>query len=168
VGQQANFTVDAFPTTTFQGNVTQIRQAPINVQNVITYDVVVGVSNADLRLLPGMTANVKILTSEVANVLKIPNAALRFHPVDLKPPATVHAASGRKNRQDGGSTIWILGQDGKPKPVRVKLGITDGLYTAVQAGDLKPGDPIITGSLTKLPSGTAPARAQGPGAGPRF
>jgi HlyD family secretion protein len=168
VGQPANFNVDAYPTTTFQGTVTQIRQAPINVQNVITYDVVVGVSNADLKLLPGMTANVKILTSEAANVLKIPNGALRFHPVDLKPAATVHAASGRKNRQDGDSTIWILGQDGKPKPVRVTLGISDGVYTAVQAGELKPGDQVITGSLTKPPSSGAPARAQGPGAGPRF
>src|ERR1700730_11854731 len=115
-----------------------------------------------------MTAKVKILTSEAANILKIPNGALRFHPVDLKPPATVIAASGRKNRQDGGSTIWILGQDGKPSPVRVKLGITDGLYTAVQAGDLKPGDQVITGSLTKTPSSGAPAGGRGPGAGPRF
>ena len=167
LGQQASFTVDAYPTTTFQGTVTQIRQAPINVQNVITYDVVVGVSNADLKLLPGMTANVKILTSEASDVVKIPNAALRFHPVDLKPAGTVHAASGRKNRQDGGTTVWTLGQDGKPKPVRVKLGISDGVYTAVQSGDLKAGDQVITGSLMKAAS-TSASRAQGPGAGPRF
>ena len=169
VGQPANFTVDAYPTTTFQGAVTQIRQAPINVQNVITYDVVVGVSNSDLKLLPGMTANVKILTSEANNVVKVPNAALRFHPVDLKPASTVHAASGRK-RQDGTSTIWILGQDGKPKPVHVKLGITDGVYTAVQAGDLKAGDQVITGSLSK-PAASRSTSAMGGGGGgrgPRF
>jgi HlyD family secretion protein len=162
LGQPAKFTVDAYPRNTFQGAVTQIRQAPINVQNVITYDVVVAVPNPDLKLLPGMTANVKILTNEADAVLKIPNAALRFRPADLLAPTSVHAA-GR--RQDAGSTLWILGADGKPKAAKVTLGITDGLYTSVQSGDLKEGDRVITASLTKTAAATPTQRAP---QGPRF
>jgi HlyD family secretion protein len=157
LNQPARFTVDAYPTTIFHGAVTQIRQAPINVQNVITYDVVVGVANPDLKLLPGMTANVKVLTSEQDNVLKIPNAALRFHPADTQTQPQVQAASRKK--ADAGSTVWILGADGKPKPVNVTLGITDGLTTSVQAGELKEGDRVITGSLIKTPSTTAAQKA---------
>jgi HlyD family secretion protein len=157
LNQPARFTVDAYPTTIFRGAVTQIRQAPINVQNVITYDVVVGVANPDLKLLPGMTANVKVLTSEQDNVLKIPNAALRFHPADTQTQPQVQAASRKK--ADAGSTVWILGADGKPKPVNVTLGITDGLTTSVQAGELKEGDRVITGSLIKTPSTTAAQKA---------
>src|SRR6202171_3008448 len=115
VGQPVRFTVDAFPSQTFQGSVTQMRQAPINVQNVITYDVVVAVPNPDLKLLPGMTANVKILTNKEDNVLKVPNIALRFRPPDVKPDTAVRAA-GR--RQDAGSTVWIMDQDSKPKAVK--------------------------------------------------
>jgi len=160
MGQPARFTVDAYPGTTFQGAVTQIREAPINVQNVITYDVVVGVPNPDLKLFPGMTANVKILTNEAQDALKIPNAALRFRPADLPAPTSVHAA-GRKQRADG-TTVWVLGQDGKPRPVNVTLGISDGLYTAVSAGDLKPGDKVITASLTKTSTSTPAPRSFGP------
>ncbi|MGH7410866.1 MAG: HlyD family secretion protein, partial [Candidatus Methylomirabilis sp.] len=84
VGQPAIFTVDAYPGGIFKGKVVQIRQAPINVQNVITYNVVIGVSNQDLKLFPGMTANVKILVDRRENVLRISSAALRFRPPDLK------------------------------------------------------------------------------------
>ena len=163
LGQTARFTVDAYPGTNFLGTVTQIRQAPINVQNVITYDIVVGVPNPDLKLFPGMTANVKILTNEADAALKIPNAALRFRPADLAAPTSVHAA-GRKQQSDG-TTVWVLGQDGKPKPVKVTLGITDGLYTAVNAGDLKPGDKVITASVSKTSASSAPAPRS---FGPRF
>ncbi|HLG95140.1 MAG TPA: efflux RND transporter periplasmic adaptor subunit [Bryobacteraceae bacterium] len=155
LGQPVRFSVDAYPSTTFRGTVTQIRQAPINVQNVITYDIVVGVSNPDLKLFPGMTANVKILTAQSGDVLRIPNAALRFRPADLQPPTSVHAA-GRK-QQTNESTVWVLGPDGKPKPVKVTLGITDGQFTAITGGDLKPGDEIITASLMKAAS-SAPAQ----------
>ncbi len=79
-GQQASFTVDAYPKLVFKGAVTAVREAPINVQNVITYDAVIGVSNPDLKLFPGMTANVKILVDQRLNVLEVPNAALRYHP----------------------------------------------------------------------------------------
>jgi HlyD family secretion protein len=170
VGQPATFTVDAYPARTFAGTVTQIRQAPINVQNVITYDVVVGVANPDLKLLPGMTANVKIATAKQDEVLKIPNAALRFRPVNLntmRTPSAVHAAAPG-NRQRSGQLIWVLGKDGKPRPVRVQLGISDGNYTAVNSGDLQPGDEVIlsaVGGSAKSSSGSqgAPRFGRGPG-----
>ena len=165
LGQPVTFTVDAYPTTPFHGSVTQIRQAPINVQNVITYDVVVAVPNPDLKLFPGMTANVKILTNEVDAVLKVPNSALRFRPADLKPDATVRAA-GRK--QAAGTTIWVLGQDGNPAPVRVKLGITDGTYTAVDSGDLREGELVIVGSLNPTGAKPSPVAVGGRGRGPGF
>ncbi len=166
MGQATRFTVDAYPGTIFRGTVMQIRQAPINVQNVITYDVVVGVSNTDLKLLPGMTANVKILTSEKDDVLKVPNAALRFRPAEVKTENRVHAAG---KRQAAATNLYVLGPDGKPKAVQVKLGITDGQFTAVQASDLKEGDQVITASLTKTPSTTGSSSPMGGGGrGPRF
>ena len=94
VNQPATFTVDAYPGQTFTGSVTSIRKAPINVQNVITYDAVIGVSNADLKLFPGMTANVKILVNQRPHVLKVPNAALRYHPA-----AEAVASRGRQGRR---------------------------------------------------------------------
>jgi HlyD family secretion protein len=168
VGQPASFTVDAYPTRTFMGTVAQIRQAPINVQNVITYDVVVAVANPDQKLLPGMTANVRIATAKQDDVIRIPNAALRFRPVNLnfRAPSSVHAANGPARPRKDGQLIWVLGQDGKPRPVRVQLGISDGTYTAVNTGDLKPGDQVIlsaTGGNTKPSQGGAPRFGRGPG-----
>src|SRR5438094_2172236 len=98
VGQDVDFTVDAFPTRTFHGKVTQVRNAPINVQNVVTYDTVIGVDNKDLKLKPGMTANVSIIIAHKDNVLKISNAALRYRPANA--PTPERSASGQ-NR--GGS-----------------------------------------------------------------
>src|SRR6058998_2787120 len=82
VGQDVDFTVDAFPMRTFHGKVVQVRNAPITVQNVVTYDTVIGVSNPDLKLKPGMTANVSIIVAHKDNVLQIKNAALRYRPAD--------------------------------------------------------------------------------------
>src|ERR1700731_4450840 len=82
VGQAVDFTVDAFPTRTFHGKVVQVRNAPITVQNVVTYDTVIGVNNSDLKLKPGMTANVSIVIEHKDNVLQIKNAALRYRPAD--------------------------------------------------------------------------------------
>ena len=166
VGQQATFTVDAYPTRTFTGTVSQIRQAPINVQNVVTYDVVIAVSNPDQKLLPGMTANVKIATAAQDDVLKIPNAALRFRPVNLnfKSNGSVHAAAPQRKLQNG-QLIWVLGKDGKPRAVRVQLGISDGSYTAVLSNSLQPGDQVILSATGgKAPSATsAPRFGRGPG-----
>jgi HlyD family secretion protein len=166
LGQPVTFTVDAYPTAPFHGSVTQIRQAPINVQNVITYDVVVAVPNPDLKLFPGMTANVKILTNEVDAALKIPNSALRFRPPEAilktQNSGSVRAA-GKRQQDSAGATIWVMDQ-GKPKPVRVKLGITDGAYTAVESRNLHEGEPVI---LSAANTGNKPAQMGGGGRGGR-
>ena len=162
-GQQANFTVDAYPGHTFPGVVFQIRHAPMNVQNVITYDVVVRVDNNDLKLFPGMTASVKILTDKLSGTLKIPSAALRFRPADAP---TKGGGGGGKGRGGGGGspmqTVYVLGEDLKPKPVRIRLGPSDGNSVAVVGGDLKEGDRLITA----IASGAAPK--SGGGAPPGF
>ncbi len=137
VGQEVDFTVDAYPDMTFQGKVWQIRIAPITVQNVVTYDVVVFVGNKDLKLMPGMTANVSVIADREKDVLKIPNAALRFRP-----------AERAKTKVEKGTGVWIV-QDQKPRRISVKLGISDGSYTQVVSGDLSEGQEVIVESLAK-------------------
>jgi HlyD family secretion protein len=175
VGQEGVFTVDAYPGRTFHGGVVEIRQAPINVQNVITYDVVVAVSNPDLKLFPGMTANVKVLVDRRDNALRIPNAALRFRPLDAKdqPRAAAQRAFGqggpggpRASRNVGSQTIWIVGENGKPAPVSVKLGISDGTYSEVAGGNLTEGQEVIVG-LASTQAASAGQPFGGP-RGPRF
>src|SRR5215470_5416099 len=142
VDQPVTFTVDAFPGQAFMGAVTQIRENATNVQNVITYDVVIRFDNSELKLFPGMTANVRILTDRQTDVLKLPNAALRFRPADA--PAHEKGGGGGGGRGNFGGkggqnqgkgrgsgalgfqTVYLLGEDGKPKPERVRLGIGDG------------------------------------------
>jgi HlyD family secretion protein len=157
-GQDVNFTVDAYPSTHFRGVVSEIRKAPINTQNVITYDSVVTVPNPDLKLLPGMTANVRIQTGAEQNVLKVTNAALRFRPEDQ--PATRQSARGAQ------STVYVL-RDEKPVAVPITLGLSDGSYTAVKSGELNQGDPLITamnGTGTKSTTvAAAPRGRRGPG-----
>ena len=145
LNQPATFTVDAYPGTVFHGQVWQIRKAPINVQNVITYDVVIAVSNSDLKLFPGMTANVKILVDQRENVLKVPNAALRFQP----PEAWVGklGASGRHAALT--QSVWVLEASGKAKPIPVNIGITDGTDSEVTGGNLKPGDKVLIAAFPK-------------------
>ena len=121
VGQPATFTVDAYPGRVFKGTVTSIRKAPINVQNVITYDAVIGVSNPDLKLFPGMTANVKILVNQRANVLRVPNAALRYHPASETPaPAARPRRDARQPRRSRPSGSWTT--NNKPQRVVVTTG----------------------------------------------
>ena len=103
VGQEANFTVDSFPGRTFRGNVAQIRKAAQVVQNVVTYIGVIRTSNPDLELFPGMTANVRVIVDTRQNVLKVPNAALRFRPTGVAPePAGAAAAAGDTSAEDKG------------------------------------------------------------------
>src|SRR5256886_12280713 len=97
VNQDVDFTVDAFPTRTFHGKVVQVRNAPITVQNVVTYDTVIGVSNPDLKLKPGMTANVSIIVAQKDNVLQIKNAALRYRPAEGGPAEMSSAKADRKS-----------------------------------------------------------------------
>jgi HlyD family secretion protein len=135
VGQQASFTVDAFPRRGFSGEIRQIRKSPVNVQNVISYTVVISAANPDQSLLPGMTANVRVVVDNRENVLKIANAALRFRPgATQAPPA---AAPGR---------LWVPGPDGQPKAVEVRTGLTDGSSTEILEGPLKEGDEVIIGA----------------------
>jgi HlyD family secretion protein len=150
VGQETDFTVDAYPDTTFVGKVWQIRQAPITVQNVVTYDVVIQVSNLDLRLMPGMTANVSIVINRKKDVLKVSNAALRFRPERPAGSRNTSAESGQQKRPSG-PAVWVL-ENGKPKRVSVTIGITDGVNTEVVSGDLKEGQAIIV-EATKQSSG---------------
>jgi HlyD family secretion protein len=155
VGQKATFTVDAYPGTTFPAEVVQIRQAAINTQNVISYDVVIAISNADRKLFPGMTANVTIITDTVKDVLKLPNAALRVRISGTQSGDT-------QMRVPGASTVWTLEND-KPRPVHVRLGVTDGMYSAIEEGGLKEGMSVIVGTTAT----TTPA-AKAPAGGPRF
>ena len=156
-GKDATFTVDAYPGVPFSGTIRQVRLAPINIQNVITYNVVIGVDNKDLRLKPGMTANVSIVVAQRENVLKVPNAALRFIP-----PKSDIGDSPQREKQgakgDGrvgilpvggvvGSmrTVWRQGEDGELTPVVVKTGISDGAATEVESDALAEGDQVIVG-----------------------
>ncbi len=164
IGQTAGFTVDAYPGRPFHGLVTEIRKAPINVQNVVTYDVVIGVSNPDQKLFPGMTANVRVLVDRRDDVLRLPNAALRFRPTDAQPGAASGARSLGGRRDATAQTVWILGHDGKPQPAKVKLGITDGTFTEVVAGDLREGHEVIVGAAKQAAPGAGLA---GSGAGMR-
>ena len=158
------FTVDAFPGETFTGAVSQIRKAPQVSQNVVTYIVVVAVANPSGKLLPGMTANVKFVTAQKRDVLKVPNAALRFRPPGATPsvPATTPApeaqpANDRRRDSSGASegVIWVLGANGRPVPVRVMLGITDGAYTEVLRGELSTGQGILVGLESPTPAATS-------------
>jgi HlyD family secretion protein len=138
VGQDVEFTVDAYPDITFKGKVWQVRNAPITVQNVVTYDVVINVDNPEFKLKPGMTANVSIIVSIKKDVLKIPNAALRFKPDEKSKTAA----------QQKGSGVWILEQ-GKLKRLPISIGISDGNYTELVSGGIKEGQELIVESLTK-------------------
>jgi HlyD family secretion protein len=263
-GQRATFTVDAFPNETFSGAVTQIRKAAQNVQNVITYTVVVAVPNPEGKLLPGMTANVKLVTAEKPSVLKVPNAALRFRPAGVEggsppagrgaaaspaPPASgapagresleslrerlvrdlkltedqqrkldpileesraqfrglAGAAEGERRAQgqrireatrarireiltaeqralydqsneaggarggnSGGASgrVWMVGPDGAPKAVTVRLGLSDGSSTEVLGGGVTEGEDIIVGVTGG--GGPRPGGSSGPTGAPRL
>jgi HlyD family secretion protein len=154
VGQDVEFSVDAYPDTTFKGKVWQIRQAPITVQNVVTYDVVIQVSNKDLKLMPGMTANVSLIITTRHDVLRITNAALRFR-FSEKPAGAIGAGAAAAEKK--GPVVWVL-ENGKPKRVSLTPGISDGSYTEIVSGDLKEGQQLIVEALRKGkgPSSTAP------------
>ena len=174
-GMAASFTVDAYPGELFRGKIRQIRNAPQTVQNVVTYDAVIDVDNPELKLKPGMTANVTFVYAEKEDVLKVPNAALRFRPppallgdgkggaaarglpVRAGRPAPAREARRRRRapvrrgrrssrRRPDGRTVWTLTDD-KPASVKVKTGISDGTFTEVVEGELKAGDVVITDAL---------------------
>jgi HlyD family secretion protein len=166
-GQEVTFTVDAFPSRRFRGRVHQVRNAPIVVQNVVTYVAVVRIENKELLLKPGMTANVQFLVSRKEDVLTIPNMAMRFKPPEEKEEAqellrreqsrtapkvgerrTSRQSAARGSGAGGGGTrrvrIYLL-KDDKAQPVEIQLGITDGSRTEIRSGDLKENDLVIIG-----------------------
>lgn len=149
VGQEAAFTVDAFPGRRFQGRVTQVRKAAQVVSNVVSYTVVVSAANPDLILLPGMTANVRIVTAQKEDVLKVANAALRFRPPDEAQAAPAPRQSGAAARNAAGQgRLWLPGADGRPAAVEVRTGINDGNQTELLDTDLAAGRQVIVGVQT--------------------
>jgi len=160
VGQKATFSVDAFPERKFEGTLTQIRNSPTTVQNVVTYIGIIDVSNDDLALKPGMTATVSILAARRDGVLKLPNIALRF-----KPPTAAASAPGQNQRPGAtGSrrqSVWILDQ-GRLKNVPVRTGISDGTFSEILEGDLREGSDVVV-ETPSAASGTPPPRMFGPG-----
>ena len=191
-GLGGNFTVDAFPGRIFKSKITQIRKAPTTIQNVVTYTVILSADNPDLKLLPGMTANVKIVIDKREKVLKVPNAALRFRmpaagdvPSSVAPSSAAPAAGGaRKGGGAGGNRggvptirrIWMLEDEGlRSKAVQrmIKTGLTDGNFTEIMPDDdpklppLKVGDEVIIGiqspdSKSSGPASSSPSRPAGP------
>src|SRR5262245_23677788 len=152
VDQNVDFTVDAFPSRIFHGRVAQVRNAPITVQNVVTYDTVIEVNNADLKLKQGMTANVSIMVAHKDNVLQLKNAALRYRPVEAvageagsissqsgasqdgsRPPGAMKQGGAGRERRTSERTVYVLA-GGRPKPMQIKPGISDGIVTEVVEG----------------------------------
>ena len=153
-GTPSDFTVDAYPGHLFHGIVTQVRNAPVSIQNVVTYDVIIEVENRDLRLKPGMTANVSIVTASKEDALRVPNAAIRFKPAGATPD---------KKKP----TVWIRRNGGALVAILVTPGISDSLYTEIVDSGLRDGDPVIVG--LEAADATEPvAVPPGFGGGPRL
>ena len=154
-GDSAVFTVDAFPKRSFNGVVTQVRQSPQTVQNVVTYDVVVSVDNTDLALKPGMTAANRIITDQRTDVLRVPSQALRYAPVTAG--ATRRSGTAGRTRPAEQGRVWVL-RDGKPVRVAVTTGLDDETYTEVVKGELNPGDQVIIAEQRSNSGGAAAPR----------
>ena len=185
VDQKATFTVESYPGKTFEGRVTQLRQAPITVQNVVTYDVVVSVDNPDLLLFPGMTANTRVIIDARADALRVPAQALKFTPrserghgggssdadaADTTPAGTGSdgASAGTGGRRPRGARVWLV-RDGQPTPVKVSAGLSDGTLVEVTSGDLHEGDHVVVKEIGSDDAKTTHPAAPGGGLrGPRF
>ncbi|HEY6873075.1 MAG TPA: efflux RND transporter periplasmic adaptor subunit [Geobacteraceae bacterium] len=167
-GQPVSFTVDAYPEAHFTGTVTQIRNAPVVTQNVVTYVVVVGVDNKELRLKPGMTANVTIETARRDNVLRIPSAALRFRPKGGKEAKGKPAgAAPRATGKEPGQQVFIPGPEGKPVAVQVRTGVANDGQVEMVEGNLKENDEVIVEQVSSQKK-SAGGMGGGPPMGPRF
>jgi len=141
-GNKATFTVDAYPKRLFEGTVTQVRQSPQTVQNVITYDVVVSVDNSDLALKPGLTAATRIVVDQRSDVLRVPNQALRYIP-------TGTALGDTKQTR-----VWVL-RNGTPTPVQVMSGLDDDDFAQIVQGDLKVDGKVIVAEQRNSANGRA-------------
>jgi len=162
-GQKVRFNVDAFPGERFAGQVTQIRKSPQSNNNVVTYAVIARVGNPELKLLPGMTANARILTEERERVLKVPNEALRFRP--LQPDGTPVKLEVRAREEGPGipGRVWVANGRETPKPVNLRLGVSDGRYTEILKGEVREGAEIILAAEEGAKKNAAPARPLGMG-----
>jgi HlyD family secretion protein len=143
-GMEVEFGVDAYPSERFRGTVKQVRYSPQEIQNVVTYDAVVSVENPELKLRPGMTAEVVFLVEQRDDALLVPSAALRFVP----PQETLAAVVPPADEPDDGTptrVVWVLGEQDVPRPVRVRVGITDGQMAEVAGGELRAGEQVIIG-----------------------
>jgi HlyD family secretion protein len=143
-GQATRFTVDAYPDRTFGGRVLQIRKAPEVVQNVVTYTTIVSAPNPDLLLLPGMTAQLRIVVTDTGETLKIPSQALRFRPNGAT-PASGHQSANQGASSEKSATVWLVGDDARPKPVAVRIGASDDNSAALLEGPLNEGQQVIVG-----------------------
>ena len=186
VGQIARFTVDSYPDQEFRGRIAQIRLNATVSQNVVTYPVMIEVANPEEKLRPKMTANVTIEVATVENVMRVPNAALRFRPAEsatntaasrtstANNPERSAAQMGERRPGIGGAggafsnrtggrrqtqTVWTLGADGKPAAAEIRTGITDGRFTQVIEGAVKEGDRVIVGLATSKVEGPPPPGA---------
>ncbi len=187
-GHSADFKVDAFPKESFHGVVHQVRMNATTVQNVVTYDTIVDFDNPDLKLFPGMTAYVSIPVASVSDVVKVPNAALRYKPdlpaakiqelyrkygIEAPQSAPVEsranqaggaprpAAAAGTNTTTDRAVVWKLLPDKSLQPVQVSIGLTDHTYTAMTGGELKPGEELVTG-VTTAKNGSAGPGLSGP------
>jgi HlyD family secretion protein len=180
VGQQATFTVDAYPGQVMHGTVREIRSAPIILQNVVNYNAVIAVDNSERKLRPGMTATVSILVAHREHVLKIPKTALRFQP-QLTPTEReqfVTAFQQHQARHAPGNTgatlrrawqntpkVWTLTPEGTLLPITIRLGINDDQFSELQDGDVQEGQDLIIGLHEKDgrgASGTRPGATSRP------
>ena len=164
-GQEVLFTVDAFPERTFSGKISQVRFAPKQEQNVVTYATVIDVANPDLLLRPGMTATVSIIANEKKNVLRVPNIALRFKadPADKY----LYHYDEKKDKDSGDKeellnlqqSLWIINDSGQVKHIPIKAGISDGRYTEVLNGSIDKGEKVIVGYLSQWKQGVSSGRS---------
>ena len=149
-GQEVDYTLDGYPDEVFKGKVSQVRISPTTVSNVVTYTVVVKVENEDLKLKPGMTANVSIITQKSENALCVPTIALKYTPMQ----------KGEIKRYEN-QGIWVL-RKSKPVRVEIKTGASDDTYTEIKEGDISEGESVIVGTggksntLTKNMKGGRP------------
>lgn len=190
--KSVKFSVDAFPGKEFDGKIAEMRLNPVNVQNVVTYNVVINVENPEQRLKPGMTANLTITIDERTNVLKVPNSALRFAPQDRQRTSADAGpgqgqVQGRRRQQQGDGAqgggenrfappsapvlpgqiraVWVMGQDGKPERRRITVGLSDGSATEVVEGELREGDMVITGQTLNSANSSGANTQRPPGFG---
>jgi HlyD family secretion protein len=176
-GQAVRFVVDAYPDREFDGKVEQFRLNPNNQSGVVTYNIVIGVDNAEEQLKPGMTAQTRIVVSSKQNVVRIPSAALRFRPDEdelaKKDAKKDDKKDGKKEEpkkaadpnDDGALSnlkagarlfrVYTVGEKNVPKPHEVTIGIANTRFTEMVTGDIKPGDALITRALGANPNAAA-------------